>query len=68
MRDAEMMTGDEMDTIIRAYFTCYWILARYTDGEEYNSNHDTVVEILREYPEYAMYYLDEEERGEGYAE
>jgi len=63
MRDAKMMTNDEMDIIIRAYFT-----ARYTDGEEYNSNHDTVVEILREYPEYAMYYLDEEERGEGYAE
>ena len=53
----------KMDIIIRAYFT-----ARFTDGEEYNSNHDTVVEILREYPEYAMYYLDEEERGEGYAE
>ena len=63
MRDAGMITNDEMDIIIRAYFT-----ARYTDGEEYNSNHDNVVQILREYPEYAMYYLDEEERGEGYAE
>ena len=58
-----MITNDEMDIIIQAYFT-----ARYTDGEEYNSNHDTVVEILREYPEYAMNYLTEEERGEGYAE
>ena len=57
MRDAEMMTRDEMDIIIRAYFT-----ARYTDGDEYNSNHDTVVEILRKYPEYAICYLDEEER------
>jgi len=63
MKDAGMITNDEMDIIIRAYF-----IARYTDGEEYNSNHDTVVKILREYPEYAMHYLDEEERGEGYAE
>ena len=59
------ITNDEMDTIIRAYFT-----ARNTVGSKYwvDSNHNTVVEILRKYPEYAMYYLDEEERGEGYAE
>ena len=47
---------DEIDDIIRAYFT-----ARATDGEDYDENHKVVVDILRQYPEYANYYLTKEE-------
>lgn len=53
------MKTHEIDDIIRAYFD-----ARVTDGKEYDDNHKIVVDILRNYPEYANYYLTEEERNE----
>ena len=53
----KMMKRNDIDDIIRAYFD-----ARRTDGEEYAENHKIVVDILKNYPEYANYYLTEEER------
>ena len=54
-----MVTKDETDEIIRAYFT-----ARETDGKDYAENHKTVVNILRQYPEYAIFFLTHEEQTE----
>ena len=54
------MKRNEIDDIIRAYFT-----ARTTDGEDYAENHKVVVNILKQYAEYANYYLTEEERNTG---
>ena len=51
------MKRNEIHDIIRAYFD-----ARTTDGKEYDDNHKIVVNILKQYPAYANYYLTEEER------
>ena len=51
------MNKEQIDDIIRAYFP-----ARVTDGKEYEDNHKIVVDILKHIPEYAIYYLTEEER------
>lgn len=51
------MASPDIELIIRAYFT-----ARATDGEDYDENHEIVVDIIRRYPEYANFYLTSEER------
>ena len=53
------MNKDEIDTLIRCYFD-----ARIFDGQDYEDNHSIVVSILKNYPEYANYYLTPEEQEE----
>ena len=56
-----MITKDEFDTIIRAYFT---LIHSGNSGTWRDVWHSKVVVILRGYPEYANFFLTPEERGE----
>ena len=54
-----MITKDEIDTIIRAYFT---LKHSGNTGAFRDEWHSKVVSILREYPEYAYFFLTSDER------
>ena len=56
-----MITKDEIDTIIRAYFS---LMHSGNNGAFRDEWHSKVVSILREYPEYAYFFLTSEERGD----
>jgi len=54
-----MITKDEFDTIIRAYFS---LMQSGNDNWWRDVWHSKVVAILRDYPEYANFFLTPEER------
>ena len=54
-----MITKDEFDTIIRAYFS---LIHSGNNGAWRDAWHSKVVAILRDYTEYANFFLTPEER------
>lgn len=56
-----MITKNEFDVIVRAYFTLKHSGNTSAFRDEW---HSKVVNILREYPEYANFFLTSEERSD----
>ena len=57
-----MITEDEISEIVRAYFQLRYNIIEY--NIEQKRNHQVVVDILKQYPEYANHFLTSKERGD----
>jgi len=57
-----MITQDEIDEIIRAYFNLK-DEQKQRIGQTF-ATHQAVVDILKQYPEYANHFLTSKERGD----
>jgi len=60
-----MITKEGMDEIIRAYFNMKdAMMMSEMSMLECQANHKVVVDVLKVHPEYAVFFLTSEERGE----